>query len=86
MKYTEEQYLNSGFYGEDREGEIRMRQLKIVTIKKEHPCIGGCNTDIGVGQKAMNETYMLDGKWYSFYTCLPCLDAWIDKTGMYSDT
>ncbi len=77
MKYTVKEYLNCGFYGSD-DTEIEGYKSKIVKCRKPHACMGGCNTTIQAGEMAMNETGFMDGRPSSCYTCIPCLDGWLD--------
>ena len=78
MKYTVEQYIESGFYGLE-EDEVENKKEKIVKCKKEHDCVGGCKSVIKIGDYALYESGFLDGQFVSCYTCLKCLDKWLDE-------
>jgi hypothetical protein len=77
LKYSEETYLNCGFWGGD-ESESNHTQ-RIVMIRKEHIC-SGCFKPSGQGAKMLRETAVLqDIGRKSCYTCLVCLNRWIDQ-------
>ena len=79
MKYKPEDYINSGFYDGDMDSEVENPKSKVVKCRKPHKCVGGCETEIQVGEYALLETGFLDGKPVSCYTCLPCIDKWLDE-------
>lgn len=80
MKYTKEQYLNCGFY-EITEEEIDY-ESKIVIIKKKKQCVV-CREDCLSGSKMFFESCILEGIGRrNSYTCLNCLDKWIDHIGV----
>ena len=78
MKYTEKDYIESGFYGDDSE-ELENYKSKVVKCRKVHMCMGGCNTEIQAKEYAFCETGFMYGSPVSSYTCLPCIDKWIDE-------
>ena len=78
MKYTEKEYIESGFYSDDSES-IENYKAKIVKCRKPHKCLGGCDTEIQIGEHAYCEKGFMDGNPVSCYTCIPCLDAWLDE-------
>jgi len=81
MKYTQQQYLESGFYSDD---DIENYKAKIVKCRKEHKCVSGCEVIIKIGEPAFYESGFLEGKPVSAYTCLPCIDAHLDRVnGVY---
>lgn len=79
MKYTEEQYIQSGFYGLEEDDGVENKKEKLVKCRKEHDCVGGCKSVIKVGEHALYESGFLDGEFVSCYTCLHCLDKWLDE-------
>ena len=79
MKYKLEYYINSGFYEVD--DEIKNYKEKVVRCRKPHKCMGGCDAEIKVGEYALCETGFMDGKPLSVYTCLPCIEKWIEESG-----
>lgn len=81
MKYPKEMYLDSGFYGADMDGEIENSKEKIVKCRKLHKCVGGCDTEIQAGDFALCETGFMDGSPMSCYTCLSCIEAWLEEGG-----
>ncbi len=80
MKYKPEDYLDSGFYGMD-DDEIENKKEKIVKCRKSHKCVGGCEKEIAIDEHALLETGFMDGKPVSSYTCLPCIEAWLEESG-----
>ena len=83
-KYTDEQYLNCGFYLPSRDGGEEMYSSKIVRCRKEHTC-AFCGKTINAGEKAMYEKALIWDEWGSAYTCLHCLDTWIEDSEQYQD-
>lgn len=81
MKYDKELYLDSGFYDGDMDCEIENKQEKIVKCRKPHKCMGGCDTEIQISEYALCEKGFVDGKPVSAYTCLPCIEAWLEESG-----
>ena len=84
MKYPKEMYLDSGFYG-DFDEDIESKTQKIVKCRKKHLCTGGCDTEIKVGDYALCEKGFLDGNPVSCYTCLPCIEAWLEESGQIEE-
>lgn len=79
MKYKPEDYFDSQFYGLD-DDEIENKKEKIVKCRKPHKCMG-CEKEIAIGEQALLETGFMDGKPVSSYTCLPCIEAWLEESG-----
>lgn len=79
MKYKPEDYIDSGFYDGDRDVDIENHKARVVKCRKPHECMGGCDTVIKAGEHALLETGFMDGKPVSCYTCLPCIDEWLDE-------
>lgn len=85
MKYPKEMYLDSGFYAGDMDCEIENPQEKIVKCRKPHKCLGGCKIEIQAGEYALCESGFMDGKPVSCYTCLPCIEAWLEESGQVEE-
>lgn len=81
MKYDKELYLDSGFYDGDFGDDLDCRKEKIVKCRKPHDCMGNCGKEIKAGDYALLETGFMDGHPVSCYTCLPCIDAWLEESG-----
>lgn len=79
MKYELEDYLYSGFYS-DMDDDIENKKEKIVKCRKPHKCMG-CEKEIANREHALLETGFMDGKPVSSYTCLPCIEAWLEESG-----
>lgn len=80
MKYKPEDYINSGFYS-DMDDDIENKTEKIVKCRKPHKCMGGCEKEIQIGEHALLEKGFVDGKPVSCYTCLPCIESWLEESG-----
>jgi len=80
MKYKLEDYIDSGFYS-DMDDDTKDKKEKIVKCRKPHKCMGGCEKEIAIGDHALRETGFMDGKPVSCYTCLPCIEAWLEESG-----
>ena len=85
MKYDENLYLDSGFYDGDMDAEIRNRKEKIVKCRKPHECMG-CGKEIGVGELAVCESGFMDGCPVSCYTCLKCIEDWLEESGQVEES
>lgn len=84
MKYKPEDYITSDFYGGDMDCDVQNIKNRVVKCRKPHKCMGGCDTEIKVGEFALLETGFIEGKPVSSYTCLPCVDVWLDRVnGVY---
>lgn len=81
MKYKPEDYINSGFYDGDMDVGIENHKVKVVKCRRPHRCNGGCETEIKAGEHALYESGFMDGEPVSCYTCLPCIDAWLEESG-----
>ena len=79
MKYKPEDYINSGFYDGDMGSDIEGHKSRVVRCRKPHNCMGGCGGEIKAGEHALVETGFWDGHPVSCYTCLPCIDKWLDE-------
>lgn len=81
MKYDKDLYLDSSFYGGDFGDDITNHKEKIVKCRKPHECNGGCGKEIKAGDYALLETGFMDGEPVSSYTCLPCIEEWLEESG-----
>lgn len=78
MKYGKELYIDSGIYGLDE--DIQNHKEKIVKCKKSHIC-ASCEKEIKVGEQALYESGFCDGEPVSAYTCLECIEEWLEESG-----
>lgn len=81
MKYDKDLYIDSGFYDGDMDGEYQKKEEKIVKCRKPHKCMGGCGREIQAGEQAVCEKGFEDGKPVSCYTCLECIERWLEESG-----
>ena len=82
MKYEKERYLLSGFYPGDE--DILDLKEKVVKCRKPHTC-AACEKEIAPGEHALLETGFLDGRPVSCYTCLPCIEEWLEMSGQVTE-
>lgn len=80
MKYPEEMYLNSGFYDGDMDDSVENHKEKIVKCRKDHKC-SACQNTIKKGDQALYESGFMDGAPVSCYTCLKCIEDWLEESG-----
>lgn len=78
MKYLIEMYTDSGFYCDCADAENYKE--KVVKCRKSHKC-SSCQTEIKSGEYALRETGFLDGEPVSAYTCLKCIEEWLEESG-----
>lgn len=78
MKYAEEKYIDTGIHGMDE--DILNYKEKIVKCRKEHQCVK-CGANIENGEKSLYESGFLDGVPVSAYTCIECVEKWIEEIG-----
>jgi hypothetical protein len=78
MKYDKSEYEEAEFYGCEEDG-VENHQQKLVKCVKPHTCVS-CQKEIQKGENALRETGFMpfDGP-VSCYTCIPCLDKWLDE-------
>jgi hypothetical protein len=77
MKYSVQDYVDSNFYGgsEDVVGYV----AKVVRIHRGRPCVY-CSSPTSHGEMMLRETCIIPGEGRkSAYTCLPCIDKWLDQ-------
>lgn len=78
MKYKPEDYIDSEIYGIDE--DLLCKTEKIVKCRKQHKC-ASCQKQIEVGKQALYEKGFSDGEPVSCYTCLPCVEEWLEESG-----
>lgn len=78
MKYDNELYLDSGIYGIDE--DVSCHKEKVVKCRKPHTCVG-CGKEIAVGEQALSESGFLDGNPVYAYTCIKCIEEWLEESG-----
>ena len=78
MKYDKEMYIDSGIYGCDE--DIQCHKEKVVKCRKPHIC-ATCEKEIAVGTYALSESGFMDGEAVSSYTCLECVEEWLEESG-----
>lgn len=78
MKYNKDLYVDSGIYGMDE--DIRNHKEKIVKCRKPHSCVS-CEKEIERGEQALLETGFCEAGAVSAYTCLECIEQWLEESG-----
>ena len=80
MKYDESEYILYDPFEGDKDQNIRLRQVRMVTTRKEHQCVGNDNKHtIPTGTKVRFEKALVDGEWWSWRMCIHCIDAWLES-------
>jgi hypothetical protein len=85
MKYSDEEYINADpFPCED----VLYRKTKMVKTRKRHWCyVAGVLIhehnpnphEIPIGEFAVFETGKVEGEWGKVYSCIKCLDKYLDE-------
>jgi hypothetical protein len=82
QKYSDAQYLAAELF-DDGDAEIRAYQKKIVTTRKGHRCAAGDVLhephQIAAQTRAVKESAFVEGEWGTAYSCLTCVDKWLDE-------
>ena len=78
MKYSEEMYLDSGIYGIGE--DIECHKEKLVKCRKDHEC-ACCGREIESEETALYESGFMDGLPVSSYTCIECVENWLEESG-----
>lgn len=68
-----------------RDEDIRARSTKFLTTRKPHLCfspVDGKMHDIPGGVRAMREHAMVDGVWSTSYSCVECIDKYLDAENL----
>lgn len=79
MKYDKELYIGNEIYGCDE--EFRRKSEKVVKCRKSHECMS-CSKEIKAGEHAVCETGFMFGEPTSNYTCIECMEAWMEEIGV----
>jgi hypothetical protein len=80
MKRDEIEYVNYDLFAGDKEGPVtRLREVRLVTTRKEQTCVFLDVHQMPVGTHARFEKAIMDGKWCSYYACIKCMDKWMDE-------
>lgn len=85
MIHTNQDYIRFDPFEGD-EAQIVCRTVKLVKVRKEHPCFIGANPHGGdqhvikAGEMARFESALVDGAfWGRSYVCVPCMDKWLNE-------
>ena len=78
MKYKPEKYIDSGIYSDDE--DVTGKTEKVVKCRKTHKCVA-CGKEIQPGEHALCEKGFMDGEPVSAYTCLHCVEEWLEVSG-----
>lgn len=88
QKRPDERYVEFNPFDEGKgDYSIEFRLVKIVTTRKEYPCMASYITSsdkkkghtIPSGSRAYRESAKVEGQVASCYSCLPCLDELLDE-------
>jgi hypothetical protein len=81
QKYSDEQYLDGGYFSSS-EDETHYTIRLVQKTRKPHQCSSLYRDahELPTGVKALHETAILsDNGRVSNYLCLPCADMWLDE-------
>lgn len=76
----ESRYVNHDPFDGDRDADLRLVQVRMVTTRKPHKCLGSIAGEVGphdipVGTRARFEKALVDGDyWGRYYVCTACMD------------
>ena len=84
MKYNKDIYLEWNPFEGDRDTDIKVYEWKMVKTRKIHDCclsllVGDEYHEIPSGELAMREHAIVDGEWESTYSCISCMDIWLEE-------
>lgn len=80
LKYTKEQYETGGYFDGDMDTEIVKEEYKLVKIRKDHHCVGGCDKIIHKGDHALScKALFQEEGWKTCYMCIDCCNEWLDE-------
>ena len=71
------------------ECEVKQLTVKIVKTRKEHQCMGVPGFpetpihQMGAGSTARYESAIVDGDFGSYYTCIACIDKYLDSERLW---
>lgn len=83
MKYPQELYLKYDPFVD--ECEILYHKARIVKTRTEHECMLAhlfydvTPHNIPSGQLARLDTAMVEGEWGRYYSCIPCIEKWLEE-------
>lgn len=86
---ADSEYLDFNPFDEGKgDCSVECRRVKIVTTRKEHPCMASYLTPndkkkghaISARSRAYKESAKVDGQFATCYSCLPCLDVLLEAT------
>lgn len=82
-KRTDEEYVAFDPFDGERDVDLRLKRVKMVTTRKPHMCLSNDKTtmhEIPAGERARYESALVDGEYFgSYYLCVKCMDDWIDR-------
>ncbi len=80
MKTPDTIYTSFDPFEGDRDSDVRLRNISLVTTRKTHRCMspGGDVHEIPPGTRARRETALVDReRWGSYYVCTSCIDSFL---------
>ena len=86
MKYDTDTYLKYDPFMD--ECEVLYHKTKLVKTRRDHDCMLSFHLmhvyreikphKMKAGQMARVDTAMVEGEWGKYYSCISCLDRWLD--------
>lgn len=59
---------------------MKITKKRVVKCRKSHEC-AACEKVINIGEHALYESGFMDGNPVSVYTCLECVEEWLEESG-----
>lgn len=79
LKYPEYMYIDINIFEGDFGDGITDFPAKMVKTRKVHKChFGNTVHEISMGSVCRYDKAIVDGEWVSTYSCVGCMDEWID--------
>lgn len=83
MKYDKDLYVDNGIYAFKEKG-MKCRIEKIIKCRNPHKC-ASCGKEISQGEQSIVEIGFLEGERICCYTCLTCIEEWLEKSGQINN-
>lgn len=75
-------FYPSPMAGDD--GEVRANSVKVIVTRRSHSCVSLTESNphiIRAGSRVVCEKAVVDGDWFTWYTCVPCILEWAKEIG-----
>lgn len=89
MNYTDADFLRFDPFEGDRDVDVRLQTVKMVTTRAPQKCLDpnkGKLHPIPAGTRARYEKALVEGQWGSYYICVACMTKWLRDIGQQPHT